>query len=84
MAANRDNIKTVIRPAENERDLAEIPDNMKAALKIVPARWIDEVLEVALQYQPTPIDGDKKAKEQKKATKEDKDKSSDENHINTH
>jgi ATP-dependent Lon protease len=84
LAAHRGNIKTVIIPADNERDLAEIPDNIKAELKIVPARWIDEVLEVALQYQPTPIDGDKKAKEQKKATKEDKDKSSDENHINTH
>jgi ATP-dependent Lon protease len=84
LAAHRGNIKTVIIPADNERDLAEIPDNIKAELEIVPARWIDEVLEVALQYQPTPIDGDKKPKEQKEAAKEDKDKSSDENHINTH
>ncbi|MFT6114402.1 MAG: ATP-dependent Lon protease [Glaciecola sp.] len=81
LAAHRGNIKTVIIPADNERDLAEIPDNIKAELKIVPARWIDEVLQVALQYQPTPIDGDKKPKE---AAKEDKDKSNDENHINTH
>jgi len=81
LAAHRGNIKTVIIPADNERDLAEIPDNIKAELKIVPARWIDEVLQVALQYQPTPIDGDKKPKE---AAKEDKGKSIDENHINTH
>ena len=81
LAAHRGNIKTVIIPADNERDLAEIPDNIKAELEIVPARWIDEVLDVALQYQPTPIDADKKPKE---AAKEDKDKSSDKNHINTH
>jgi len=81
LAAHRGNIKTVIIPADNERDLAEIPDNIKAELEIVPARWIDEVLDVALQYQPTPIDADKKPKE---AAKEDKDKSSEKKHINTH
>jgi|TARA_B110000879_G_scaffold60674_1_gene85107 ATP-dependent Lon protease len=81
LAAHRGNIKTVIIPADNERDLAEIPDNIKAELEIVPARWIDEVLDVALQYQPTSIDADKKPKE---AVKEDKDKSSDKKHISTH
>lgn len=84
LAAHRGNIKTVIIPADNERDLAEIPDNIKAELEIVPARWIDEVLAVALEYQPTPGDADKKPKEQKEAAKEDKDKTSDEKHINTH
>ncbi|MGI9251848.1 MAG: endopeptidase La [Pseudohongiellaceae bacterium] len=54
LAAHRGNIKTVIIPADNERDLAEIPDNIKADLKIVPVKWIDEVLQTALQYQPTP------------------------------
>ncbi len=39
-------------PKENERDLAEIPDNIKKHLDIRPVRWIDEVLEVALQYMP--------------------------------
>ena len=55
LAAHRGNIKTVIIPADNERDLAEIPDNIKADLDIVPVRWIDEVLEKALQYQPVPL-----------------------------
>lgn len=84
LAAHRGNIKTVIIPADNERDLAEIPDNIKAELEIIPARWIDEVLDVALQYQPTPLAADKKPAEEKEAAKEDIDKSSDENHINTH
>jgi len=55
LAAHRGNIKTVLIPAENERDLAEIPDNIKADLEIVPVRWIDQVLEIALQHQPTPL-----------------------------
>ena len=54
LAAHRGNIKTVVIPADNERDLAEIPDNIKEDLKIVPVKWIDEVLETALQFQPTP------------------------------
>lgn len=55
LAAHRGNIKTVVIPADNERDLAEIPDNIKADLHIVPVRWIDQVLELALQHQPTPL-----------------------------
>ena len=55
LAAHRGNIKTVVIPADNERDLAEIPDNIKADLRIVPVRWIDQVLELALQHQPTPL-----------------------------
>jgi len=84
LAAHRGNIKTVIIPAENERDLKEIPDNIKADLEIVPVRWIDQVLEHALQYQPTPLSADKKAVSDKDAKQEDNDKSSDEKHINTH
>ncbi len=55
LAAHRAQIETVIIPAENERDLREIPDNIKADLHIVPVNWIDEVLEVALQRLPTPL-----------------------------
>jgi len=62
LAAHRGNIKTVTIPADNERDLTEIPDNIKADLEVIPVRWIDEVLEHALQYQPTPLKGEKKAK----------------------
>ena len=55
LAAHRAKIKTVIIPAENERDLTEIPDNIKSDLNIVPMNWIDEVLEVALQRLPAPL-----------------------------
>ncbi len=54
LAAHRGGIKTVLIPHENERDLKDIPDNIKADLKIIPVKWIDEVLEVALQHMPTP------------------------------
>ena len=84
LAAHRGNIKTVLIPADNERDLKEIPDNIKADLEIIPVRWIDQVLEHALEYQPSPIRGDEKASSDKDAKQEDKDKSSDEKQINTH
>jgi ATP-dependent Lon protease len=84
LAAHRGNIKTVIIPADNERDLAEIPDNIKADLDIVPVRWIDEVLEKALQYQPVPLSKKAKPKAGKKGKKEDVNPASDEKHINTH
>ncbi len=84
LAAHRGNIKTVIIPADNERDLSEIPDNIKADLEIVPVRWIDEVLEHALQFQPTPLSDEKEPAQEKESSKEDKDQSGDETHINTH
>lgn len=84
LAAHRGNIKTVIIPADNERDLKEIPDNIKADLEIIPVRWIDQVLEHALQYQPTALSDDKNPSPDKEPKSEDIDKSSDENHINTH
>ncbi|MGZ4970026.1 MAG: endopeptidase La [Methylobacter sp.] len=55
LAAHRGGITTVLIPAENEKDLAEIPENIKQNLKIKPVHWIDEVLEVALQYMPVPV-----------------------------
>jgi len=84
LAAHRGNIKTVIIPADNERDLAEIPDNIKADLKVVPVRWIDEVLEHALQYQPTPVSGDEDSKQESDTSSDDKEQSGKEKHINTH
>jgi len=42
-------------PEENAKDLAEIPDNVKNKLEIVPVRWIDKVLEIALERQPEPL-----------------------------
>jgi len=55
LAAHRGGIKTVLIPHENERDLKEIPDNIKEALEIRPVKWIDQVLEVALTHTPTPL-----------------------------
>jgi len=84
LAAHRGDIKTVLIPADNEGDLKEIPDNIKADLDIIPVRWIDQVLEHALEYQPTPLIADKKAASGKDVKQEDKDKNSDDKHINTH
>lgn len=55
LAAHRGGITTVIIPQENERDLKEIPDNIKAELTIKPVKWIDEVLAIALQHMPEPL-----------------------------
>jgi ATP-dependent Lon protease len=54
LAALRGGIKTVLIPKENEKDLVEIPKNVKQGLDIRPVQWIDEVLEVALVSQPEP------------------------------
>ena len=55
LAARRGGIKTVIIPKENVRDLKEIPDNIKKELDIRPVEWIDDVLNVALERNPTPL-----------------------------
>ncbi|AFJ03793.1 ATP-dependent protease La Type I [Methylophaga frappieri] len=54
LAAHRGGIDTVLIPKDNVKDLREIPDNVKKGLKIIPVRWIQEVLEVALQQLPEP------------------------------
>lgn len=56
LAAHRGGIKEVLIPDENKRDLKEIPENIKGDLIIRPMKWIDEVLEVALQRMPEPLD----------------------------
>ena len=55
LAAHRGGIKTVIIPHDNIKDLKEIPELVKADLEIKPVKWIDEVLETALQYLPEPL-----------------------------
>ena len=62
LAAHRGGIETVLIPQENEKDLAEIPKNIKDKLNIVPVKWIDQVLEVALQHMPVPEASKKGAK----------------------
>ena len=84
LAAHRGNIKTVVIPADNERDLAEIPDNIKEDLKIVPVKWIDEVLETALQFQPTPLRSKEKVVKKKKTAQAEIDEPESESTINTH
>jgi ATP-dependent Lon protease len=55
LAALRGGIKTVIIPEENVKDLAEIPDNVKEGLEILPVKWIDKVLAIALERLPVPL-----------------------------
>jgi len=82
LAAHRGNIKTVIIPADNERDLKEIPDNIKADLSIHAVKWIDQVLELALERMPLPLpdvvlDSNATAKDARDSVK-------DENAVSTH
>ena len=58
LAALRGGIKTVLIPEENAKDLQEIPENVKNGLEIVPVRWIDKVLEIALERMPLPLPDD--------------------------
>jgi ATP-dependent Lon protease len=58
LAALRGGIKTVLIPEENVKDLAEIPENVKNRLELIPVKWIDRVLEVALQQPPQPLSDD--------------------------
>ena len=55
LAAHRGQIKTVMIPEENVKDLVEIPDNIKNRLEIIPVKWIDQVLEIALERKPQPL-----------------------------
>jgi ATP-dependent Lon protease len=72
LAALRGGIKTVLIPKDNERDLVEMPDNIKEGLEIRPVQWIDEVLEVALTMQPTPRVDAEEVKDAPKASKSSK------------
>ena len=55
LAAQRGGIRVVLIPEENTKDLAEIPDNIKSKLDIHPVKWIDQVLELALERKPEPL-----------------------------
>jgi ATP-dependent Lon protease len=82
LAAHRGGIDTVLIPHENERDLKEIPDNIKASLKIIPVKWIDQVLEVALQHLPTPLS--QAEVEEEIAAENSKKPDMDEDRVSTH
>ena len=80
LAAHRGGIQTVIIPADNERDLKEIPVNIKEDLVIKPVKWIDEVLDIALQYHPKPLSDEEYRKLEKAAQKTPET----DNRLNTH
>jgi ATP-dependent Lon protease len=67
LAAHRGGIKTVLIPEENVKDLQDIPENVKNHLEIVPVKWIDRVLEVALQSAPQALPDDEPAKTEEAA-----------------
>jgi ATP-dependent Lon protease len=62
LAARRGGIKTVLIPEENVKDLQEIPEDVKNQLEIVPVKWIDRVLEIALETAPKPLPEEEPAK----------------------
>jgi ATP-dependent Lon protease len=77
LAAHRGGISKVLIPQENEKDLVEIPDNIKAKLEIIPVRWIDQVLEVALAHQPASLpNGSEAASDEPKVKVKEKKSSS--------
>src|SRR5210317_12628 len=71
LAAHRGGISKVLIPEENEKDLAEIPKNIKDKLAIVPVKWIDQVLEHALARQPVPTDRKKDPEGESKKPSDD-------------
>jgi len=76
LAAHRGGITTVVIPEENRKDLTEIPSSVLDKLDVRPVRWIDEVLQVALQHMPTPLEDSAKpaddAAKSKKSAEDDK------------
>lgn len=80
LAAHRGGIKIVIIPKDNEADLRDIPDNIKEDLEIKPVKWIDEVLEYALQYLPKPYSDEEYQALEAKAERAE----NGENRISTH
>ncbi|MDO6440651.1 endopeptidase La [Marinobacter sp. 2_MG-2023] len=82
LAAHRGGIKTIVIPDENVRDLKEIPDNIKESLEIIPVKWIDEVLDIALAYAPEPHKAGKGSKASSGKPHDDESDSAE--RINTH
>jgi ATP-dependent Lon protease len=62
LAAHRGGVKTVLIPEDNVKDLQDIPENVKNNLEIVPVKWIDRVLEVALEAVPAALPDDEPVK----------------------
>ena len=84
LAAHRGGIKHAIIPHENTKDLAEMPDVIKKSLEIHPVKWIDEVLEIALEKAPTPLNEGKKKAVKTKAAASRRAKKTDNDGVTTH
>ena len=72
LAAHRGGVKTVLIPDQNQEELKEIPDNVKSGLEIIPVKWIDEVLELALESSPSAQSVSENTKRTKKSAKDEK------------
>ena len=64
--------RSVLIPEQNVKDLAEIPENVKNRLEIIPVKWIDKVLEIALERQPVPLTEEEAAPQAAVGTGEEK------------
>ncbi len=84
LAAHRGGIHTVMIPEENRKDLKEIPDNILKDLEVKPVRWIDEVLEIALQGKPEPLCEKKIEDDGVGGSDEKQSEKSDQSPIHTH
>ena len=84
LAAHRGGIKHVIIPHENTKDLTEMPDVIKKSLEIHPVKWIDEVLEIALEKVPTPLNESKKPTGKTKSADSHNKKKTDNDGMTTH
>ena len=81
LAAHRGGIDKVLIPEENEKDLAEIPKNIKDKLTIVPVKWIDEVMQHALVRQPLP---ESKSEDDESESKSPSDEQKDKDIVRPH
>ncbi|HET8711902.1 MAG TPA: endopeptidase La [Spongiibacteraceae bacterium] len=84
LAAHRGGIKTVIIPEENEPDLKEIPENIKCDLQIKPVKWIDEVLQIALEHMPEPLSDTAYLEKDTTTAVDSQAEKSEQNRINAH
>ncbi|RCX32150.1 endopeptidase La [Thioalbus denitrificans] len=84
LAAHRGGIGRVLIPEENKRDLKEIPKNIKQDLEIIPVKWIDQVLEIALQHVPEPLPAKDETPTESVAPKAKTEKAKKNTRIGTH
>jgi len=84
LAAHRGGITTVLIPADNEKDLTEIPDNVKKGLSIKPVKWIDEVLEVALESMPEALSEEDDVEDESDQAKQSQSNLDNEDEVRAH